>query len=79
MKSTLPANVSADAIEVADGSFGFTIRVTPETTHLENLGTIHAIQPGMTAVVDVITGERRIISYFFAPIVKTVEESLGER
>ena len=73
------ANVSADAIEVADGTFGFTIRVTPETTYLENLGTVHAIQPGMTSVVDVITGDRRVISYFFAPIVKVVQESMGER
>jgi len=33
----------------------------------------------MTATVDVVTGERRLISYFFAPIVETVQMSLGER
>ena len=33
----------------------------------------------MTAKIDVITDERRIISYFFAPIVETVQDALSER
>lgn len=72
-------NVSADAIDVGEGEFGFIVRVQPETDRLETLGGSYALQPGMTSVVDVITGDRRIISYFFAPIVKVVQESLGER
>lgn len=71
-------NVSADAIEMAENEFGFTVRVRPERQSVDEKGE-HRIQPGMTAVVDVITGERRLISYFFAPIVKTLENSLGER
>lgn len=35
--------------------------------------------PGMTATVDVITGERRLISYFFEPILKAFQDGLGER
>lgn len=73
------SNVSADAIELDDNVFGFIIRIRPETAQLETATNSYAIQPGMTAIVDVITGDRRIISYFFAPIVKVVQESLGER
>ncbi|TGQ52308.1 HlyD family type I secretion periplasmic adaptor subunit [Mesorhizobium sp. M1C.F.Ca.ET.193.01.1.1] len=35
--------------------------------------------PGMTATVDVIIGERRLISYFFEPILKSIQDSFGER
>lgn len=35
--------------------------------------------PGMTATVDVITGERRLIAYFFEPILKILQDSFGER
>ncbi|MCV3272031.1 HlyD family type I secretion periplasmic adaptor subunit [Roseobacter sinensis] len=73
------SNVSADAIEVETNSFGFVVRIAPDTPRLETATASYAVQPGMTAVVDVITGERRLISYFFAPIVKVVQDSLGER
>jgi hemolysin D len=33
----------------------------------------------MTATIDVTTDDRRIISYFFAPIVHTIEDAMGER
>lgn len=73
------SNVSADSIEVESNVFGFVVRVKPEASRLETPASSYAVQPGMTSVVDVITGERRLISYFFAPIVKVVQESLGER
>ncbi len=73
------SNVSADSIEVGENAFGFVVRIAPDSPRLETAGASYAVQPGMTAVVDVITGERRLISYFFAPIVKVVQESLGER
>ncbi|WP_372426257.1 HlyD family type I secretion periplasmic adaptor subunit [Salinarimonas chemoclinalis] len=70
--------VSADAVEV-DGAFVFVTRITPDTTYLEAPLGHYPLRPGMTATVDVVTGERRLISYFFAPIVETVQMSLGER
>ncbi|WP_455482285.1 HlyD family type I secretion periplasmic adaptor subunit [Bartonella sp. B35(2025)] len=35
--------------------------------------------PGMTVTVDIITAKRRLISYFFEPITKILEQSLKER
>lgn len=37
------------------------------------------IQPGMTATAEVLTGRNTVLKYLLKPIIKTVEESLGER
>lgn len=37
------------------------------------------IQPGMTAVVEIKTGERTVFQYLSKPVLKTMSESLGER
>ncbi|WP_132561142.1 hypothetical protein [Rhizobium sullae] len=72
-------DVSADAAELAPSKWGFVVRVALENPYLDTPLTRQALQPGMTASVDVITGGRRLISYFFAPIVETIQGSLGER
>ena len=72
-------NVSADAVELEPNTFGFMVRITPDASFLQTSTSQYPLQPGMTSVVDTITGERRIISYFFAPLIKIIRESLGER
>jgi adhesin transport system membrane fusion protein len=37
------------------------------------------IQPGMTATVEIKTGHNTILKYLIKPMIKTVNESLGER
>lgn len=37
------------------------------------------IQPGMTATVEVKTGQRTVLQYLLKPVVKTLSQSLGER
>jgi adhesin transport system membrane fusion protein len=37
------------------------------------------VRPGMTATVDIKTGNRSVLSILMKPIVKTLNESLGER
>lgn len=37
------------------------------------------IQPGMTAVVEIVTGQRSVLSYLTKPIIKTLRESMSER
>lgn len=37
------------------------------------------ILPGMTATVEVLTGENTILNYLLKPITKTLSESMGER
>jgi len=37
------------------------------------------IQPGMTATVEIKTGERTVLEYFLKPVIKTMSEALSER
>ena len=37
------------------------------------------ITPGMSASIDIITGERTVFDYLTKPIVKTISESFQER
>jgi len=38
-----------------------------------------ALQPGMTATAEIVTGESTVFNYLMKPILKTTSESLGER
>ena len=37
------------------------------------------VQPGMTASVDIRTGQQTVLSYLTKPLTKTISDSLGER
>jgi hemolysin D len=73
------SDIAADSVEIADGRWGYTIRVEPQEMSLSVGDRMFEMRPGMTATLDVTTDERRLISYFFAPIVATVQDALGER
>ncbi|OOZ35617.1 HlyD family type I secretion periplasmic adaptor subunit [Solemya velesiana gill symbiont] len=73
------SDIAADSAEIAEGVWAFQVRVTPKASKLTNGPTQFALRPGMTAVVDITTDKRRLISYFFAPIVDTIHSALGER
>lgn len=72
-------DLAADSIESPDGLWGYRVRISPDASELIAGAERLPLRPGMTATVDVTTGKRRVISYFFAPIIRTIESSLGER
>ena len=49
------------------------------TRNREHPGKPVAIQPGMTATVDITTGSQSVLAYITKPITKTLAESLSER
>lgn len=73
------SDVAADSTEAAEGIWAFEVRITPEGSNLTNGSEQFPLRPGMTAAVDITTDKRRLISYFFAPIVQILYLSLGER
>ena len=73
------SDVAADSTEATEGIWAFEVRITPEGSKLTNGSEQFTLRPGMTAAVDIITDQRRLIAYFFAPIVDTLSKSLGER
>jgi adhesin transport system membrane fusion protein len=54
------------------------IRVKTKTMRRRS-NKIVEIQPGMTATVEIITGRNTILNYLLKPIVKTIDNSFGER
>lgn len=77
--SGVVSDIAADSSETKEGKWHYVVRIQPEKNYLE-VGSEHLyLRPGMTATVDAITDDRRIISYFFAPIVEAIQNSLGER
>ena len=70
------ADVAAKATK---GVWAFEVRNTPEGRKLTNGSDEFALRPNMTASVDITTDKRRLISYFFAPIVDAVLSAISER
>ena len=75
----LVSGISADSKDVGHNQWAYTVRIAPLKTQLAYGSAGLPLRPGMTAEVDVTTDKRRLISYFFAPIVETFENALGER
>jgi adhesin transport system membrane fusion protein len=58
----------------------YRVRIVPNTLPVTTTtGRTLEIQPGMTAQVDIRTGERSLMDYLLKPLRKTVNESFGER
>lgn len=72
-------DISADSTEVAGMQWAYIVRITPDQAFLTVGDDRFSLRPGMTATIDVTTDERKIISYFFAPIVRTFQNAMGER
>lgn len=73
------SDVAADSTEATEGVWAFEVRITPEGSKLTNGSEQFTLRPGMTAAVDITTDKRRLISYFFAPIVDVLQSAMGER
>lgn len=74
------ASVGADAREQSNPRrWVYAVRIKLEQTNIEIVGSKIDFVSGMTATVDVVTGQRRLLSYFFEPILKTMHDSFGER
>ena len=69
----------ARKIEATAGVWAFEVRIAPDEPKLRNGDATYPLRPGMTATIDITTDKRRIITYFFAPIVETIQSALGER
>ena len=67
--------IAADAVQDApDAPLTY-----PVLVRLEAGATDLPLRAGMTARVDVVTGARTILSYFFAPIIDVISSGLRER
>ena len=57
----------------------YTARISIDQPLISHAGTTFPISSGMTGKIDIITGERRLISYFFEPITRAIQDGFRER
>ena len=69
-------DISADTILDEEGKPYYRVRLSTKET---SLGEDKPIIPGMTATVDIITGEKTVLQYLLKPIIKARENALNER
>lgn len=78
----LPAkleHISADTITDENGDSFYLIKVRTERSYLGSEGSPLKIIPGMTAVVDILTGEKSVLDYLLKPVLRARERALRER
>ncbi len=71
--------ISADTITDERGESFYRVRVRTDETALGTAAEPLEIIPGMTAQIDVITGEKTVLDYLLKPILKARDEALRER
>jgi len=71
--------ISADTITDERGESFYRVRVRTDETSLGTAEKPLEIIPGMTAQIDVITGEKTVLDYLLKPIFKARDEALRER
>lgn len=78
----LPAkleHISADTIIDENGDSFYLIRVRTEQAYLGSDDNQLKIIPGMTAVVDILTGEKTVLDYLLKPVLRAKANALRER
>lgn len=79
---TLPgevASVSRDAVPDEQLGSVYVVRIRLHRLQLDVDGRRMALSPGMAVSAEVLTGTRRVISYFLSPLMQHAQESLRER
>jgi membrane fusion protein, adhesin transport system len=71
--------ISADTITDERGESFYRVRVRTNETSLGTPDHPLEIIPGMTAQIDVITGEKTVLDYLMKPILKARNEAMRER
>ncbi len=69
-------SIGADTIADEDGNAFYLVRVR---THQPTLGKDRPIIPGMVAEVDILTGEKSVLSYLMKPVLRARQNALTER
>ena len=57
----------------------FEVRITQEGSKLISASEYFILSHGVTAAVDIKTDKRRLIGYFFVPIVDVIQNALEAR
>lgn len=71
-------HISADTFVEEDGEAFYLVHVRTREPELVRGGETHAIIPGMTAEVDILVGEKSVLSYILKPVLRARDSALRE-
>ena len=72
-------NISADALsDNQTGEQFFLVDISIDTALYENDGSQVVILPGMVASIDVLSGKRTVLDYFWQPLSRTKDKALRD-
>jgi adhesin transport system membrane fusion protein len=71
-------HISADTFVEDDGEAYYLVRVRTREPELVKHGRAYAIIPGMTAEVDILVGEKSVLSYLLKPVLRARDTALRE-
>ena len=72
-------NISADTIEDEKGESHYLVKVRTKENAITYHGQQLPIIPGMTASVDILTGQKSVLDYLLKPLLKAKQNALRER
>ena len=72
-------SVSEDAVPIEKVGLVYPTRVRMDRSTIQAEGKQMNLLPGMAVMVEIKTGQRRVIEYLLSPLLKSVKESLRER
>ncbi|MCS6879531.1 MAG: HlyD family type I secretion periplasmic adaptor subunit [Geminicoccaceae bacterium] len=72
-------DISADTITNERGESFYRVRIRTVQNHLGTAEHPLLIIPGMTAQIDILTGEKTVMHYLLKPIIKARDRALTER
>lgn len=71
-------SVSADALSDTNGLQFYLVDVSIDGTLFEENGSEVKLLPGMVASIDVLSGKRTVLDYFWQPIARTKQKALRD-
>jgi len=71
--------MAADAQNVEKFGMVYKMRTTLEATTMTVAGRQVPLAPGMAVTAEIKTGQRRVIEFFLAPLLRYGQEGLRER
>ncbi|MCG6967873.1 MAG: HlyD family type I secretion periplasmic adaptor subunit [Chromatiaceae bacterium] len=72
-------DLSNDAVADQQGGLIYKMRVQMERSEIDVNGKWVQLSPGMTVLVESMTGKRKMIEFFLSPLLRYTQESVRER
>lgn len=72
-------DISADTIQDQKGESFYRVKIRTEKTVMEHKGKVLPIIPGMTAQVNIMTGQKTVWAYLMKPLLKARQNAFTER